>query len=61
MTDLGGWPKVNKEVYDPGGVWDSLFTGEAEGGGERPMSRSRPATGRRPACCSAGRRCRTWA
>jgi sulfate transport system substrate-binding protein len=26
MADLGGWSKVNKEVYDPGGVWDSLFT-----------------------------------
>ena len=27
MADLGGWSKVNKEVYDPGGVWDALFTG----------------------------------
>ena len=27
MADLGGWSKVNKQVYDPGGVWDSLFTG----------------------------------
>jgi sulfate transport system substrate-binding protein len=26
MADLGGWSKVNKEVYDPGGVWDLLFT-----------------------------------
>ena len=26
MTDLGGWSKVNKAVFDPGGVWDSLFT-----------------------------------
>jgi sulfate transport system substrate-binding protein len=26
MADLGGWKKVNKEVYDPGGIWDSLFT-----------------------------------
>jgi len=26
MKDLGGWSKINKEVYDPGGVWDSLFT-----------------------------------
>ena len=28
MADLGGWSKVNKEVYDPGGVWDALFTGK---------------------------------
>lgn len=28
MTDLGGWTKINAEVYDPGGVWDSLFTGK---------------------------------
>jgi ABC-type sulfate transport system substrate-binding protein len=27
MADLGGWKKINKEVYGPGGVWDSLFTG----------------------------------
>ncbi len=27
MSDLGGWTKINAEVYDPGGVWDSLFTG----------------------------------
>lgn len=26
MADLGGWKKINKEVYDPGGIWDSLFT-----------------------------------
>lgn len=26
MKDLGGWSKINKEVYDPGGVWDQLFT-----------------------------------
>jgi sulfate transport system substrate-binding protein len=36
MSDLGGWSKVNKEVYDPGGVWDALFTGpkrrQAQGG-----------------------------
>ncbi len=25
MKDLGGWAKVKKDVYDPGGVWDSLF------------------------------------
>ena len=28
MHDLGGWSKVNKEVYDPGGIWDELFTGQ---------------------------------
>ena len=32
MADLGGWSKINKEVYDPGGVWDSLFTGKATKG-----------------------------
>ncbi len=26
MADLGGWSKIKKEVYEPGGVWDSLFT-----------------------------------
>ena len=26
MSDLGGWSKVNKDVYGPGGVWDALFT-----------------------------------
>jgi sulfate transport system substrate-binding protein len=26
MKDLGGWGRINKDVYDPGGVWDSLFT-----------------------------------
>jgi sulfate transport system substrate-binding protein len=31
MADLGGWSKVNKELYDPGGVWDALFTDEAGG------------------------------
>jgi sulfate transport system substrate-binding protein len=25
MADLGGWKRVNKQVYAPGGVWDSLF------------------------------------
>jgi sulfate transport system substrate-binding protein len=27
MADLGGWSKVKAELYDTGGVWDSLFTG----------------------------------
>jgi sulfate/thiosulfate-binding protein len=26
MKDLGGWSRINQEVYGPGGVWDSLFT-----------------------------------
>jgi sulfate/thiosulfate transport system substrate-binding protein len=26
MKDLGGWSKIKKEVYDAGGVWDSIFT-----------------------------------
>jgi sulfate transport system substrate-binding protein len=26
MADLGGWKAINKLVYGPGGVWDSLFT-----------------------------------
>ncbi len=26
IADLGGWGEINTEVYDPGGVWDSLFT-----------------------------------
>ncbi len=29
MKDLGGWTKINKEVYEPGGVWDSIFTRKA--------------------------------
>lgn len=26
MAKLGGWPAVTKKVYDPGGIWDALFT-----------------------------------
>jgi sulfate/thiosulfate-binding protein len=33
MRDLGGWTKVNKEIYDDGGVWDKLFTADE---GARP-------------------------
>jgi len=33
MADLGGWTKVNAEVYDPGGVWDSLFTDRPKAAG----------------------------
>lgn len=29
MKDLGGWSKINKDVYGPGGVWDALFTDRA--------------------------------
>jgi sulfate transport system substrate-binding protein len=31
MADLGGWKAINKDVYGPGGVWDSLFTGREPG------------------------------
>lgn len=31
MADLGGWPAITKQVYDAGGVWDSLFTRRASG------------------------------
>ena len=31
MDDLGGWKTINKQVYGPGGVWDSLFTGPEQG------------------------------
>lgn len=27
MADLGGWPVVKRDLYDPGGLWDVLFTG----------------------------------
>lgn len=30
MKDLGGWKRLNKDVYGPDGVWDSLFTGRAK-------------------------------
>ena len=32
MADLGGWSRVNRTVYDPGGVWDALFTGKGANG-----------------------------
>ena len=35
MNDLGGWGRNNKEVYEAGGVWDSLFTVRATSGGSR--------------------------
>jgi sulfate/thiosulfate transport system substrate-binding protein len=35
MNDLGGWDKNKKEVYETGGVWDSLFTGWPKSGGRR--------------------------
>jgi sulfate transport system substrate-binding protein len=34
MADLGGWGKIKKELYEPGGVWDSLFTGQAAARGK---------------------------
>ena len=59
MKDLGGWGKINKAVYDPGGVWDSLFTRQGE---SRCDERTRPSRSiRRPSSCSAGPRSRTWA
>jgi sulfate/thiosulfate transport system substrate-binding protein len=27
MADLGGWGRIKAQLYDPGGLWDSLFTG----------------------------------
>lgn len=30
MADLGGWSKVTKSVYDPGGLWDTLFTDKSK-------------------------------
>jgi len=29
MKDLGGWTKINKDVYGPDGVWDSIFTSKS--------------------------------
>ena len=26
MAKLGGWTSVNQKLYEPGGVWDALFT-----------------------------------
>jgi sulfate/thiosulfate transport system substrate-binding protein len=31
IRDLGGWAKVKKTVFDPGGAWPSTFTRRAEG------------------------------
>ena len=31
IRDLGGWSKVKKTVFDPGGVWSSTFTRRAGG------------------------------
>jgi sulfate/thiosulfate-binding protein len=44
MADLGGWPKIKKSVYDPGGVWDKLFTTKAPKTKDAPK---RPGTGGR--------------
>jgi sulfate transport system substrate-binding protein len=32
MAELGGWKSINKTLYGPGGVWDSLFTRRAQAG-----------------------------
>ena len=31
MGDLGGWKAIKRELYDAGGVWDSLFTSKKGG------------------------------
>jgi sulfate/thiosulfate-binding protein len=41
MADLGGWPRIKKTVYDPGGVWDKLFTTK---GPETKDASKRPST-----------------
>lgn len=33
MKDLGGWGRVKKEIYAPGGVWDSIFTDRSKKAG----------------------------
>jgi len=33
INELGGWDRNKKEVFETGGVWDSLFTGEVKSGG----------------------------
>jgi ABC-type sulfate transport system substrate-binding protein len=35
MTDLGGWDRNKKEVFETGGVWDSIFTDGPTSGGPR--------------------------
>jgi sulfate/thiosulfate-binding protein len=35
MNDLGGWDRNKKEVYETGGVWDSLFIDRTKSGGTR--------------------------
>ncbi|MFI5459699.1 MAG: sulfate ABC transporter substrate-binding protein [Isosphaerales bacterium] len=35
MHDLGGWGKNKIELFETGGVWDSLFTGRTRNGGGR--------------------------
>lgn len=35
MKDLGGWKAIKQELYDAGGVWDSLFTGKTAAKGGR--------------------------
>jgi len=28
MADLGGWAKLEQELYGPKGLWTSIFTAE---------------------------------
>jgi sulfate transport system substrate-binding protein len=35
MNDLGGWDRNKKEVFETGGIWDSLFIGQDKNGGSR--------------------------
>jgi sulfate transport system substrate-binding protein len=44
MAELGGWKAINKRVYGPGGVWDSLFTQRE---GEAPPEPHSPVNGTR--------------
>ena len=39
MADLGGWAKLEEELYGPKGLWTSIFTAEATAqarGDDRP-------------------------
>lgn len=35
MDDLGGWKTVDKQLYGPGGVWDSIFLDQRNTRGRR--------------------------
>ncbi len=34
MTDLGGWSKIEEQLYGPKGLWVSIFTDRAQAGGK---------------------------